>query len=134
LISEIVAIAFSALSLLAQDDAAAPPETFIGKLLTNPMTPLVGLFLLFYFIFILPEKRRKAQEANLMSSLKKNDRVVTIGGFHAVVVAAPQDSPVITVRLDENTRVKINRSAIAKIVHDDTDGKNKEPDPETKDG
>ncbi len=35
-----------------------PPSTIVS-ILNNPLTPLVGLFFLFYFIFILPEKRRK---------------------------------------------------------------------------
>ncbi len=124
------------LSLLAQDAVAPEPSTF-GKILENPLTPLVGLFFLFYFIFILPEKRRKSEEAKMMSSLKKNDRVVTIGGIHATVVAAPADSTVVTIRIDESgsTRVKINRSAIATIVSDkeSSDGKNKETVSDTKD-
>ncbi len=107
------------MSLLAQADAAPAPSTFV-KILENPLTPLVGLFFLFYFIFILPERRRKSEEAKMMSSLKKNDRVVTIGGIHGTVVAAPQDSNVVTIRIDESgtTRVKVNRSAIATIVSD----------------
>ncbi len=87
------------------------------SILNNPLTPLVGLFFLFYFIFILPEKRRKAQEASMMSALKKNDRVVTIGGIHGTIVAAPAEGGVVTIRIDENsnTRIKVNRSAIAKV-------------------
>lgn len=124
------------MSLLAQDDAAPASSTFV-KILENPLTPLVGLFFLFYFIFILPERRRKAEEAKMMSSLKKNDRIVTIGGIHATVVAAPPDSNVVTIRIDESgtTRVKINRSAIATIVSEQEGPKstNKEIGSDTKD-
>ncbi|MFK8110825.1 MAG: preprotein translocase subunit YajC [Rubripirellula sp.] len=131
--STFVAIAFSTLSLLAQEEAAAAPASPFVSILRSPMTPLVGLFLLFYFIFILPERRRKSEEANMMSTLKKNDRVVTIGGIHATIVAASADSDVVTVRFDESTRVKMNRTAIAKIVTDATAGKNKETASGTKD-
>ena len=129
------AISLHALCLLAQaGDAAPAPPTGIGAILNNPLFPLVGLFVLFYFIFIVPERRRKADEAKMMSSLKKNDRIVTIGGIHGKVVAAPADGDVVTVKIDEggNTRVKLNRTAIARVVSDDVD-KSKESDSGTKD-
>ena len=114
----LVAIALSALRLLAQDNAAPQQVSPIVAILNNPLTLVIGLFLLFYFIVILPERRRKSDEAKLLSSLKKNDRVVTIGGIHGTVVAAPKEGGVVTIRIDENsnTRVKINRSAIARIL------------------
>jgi len=116
---EYVAIAIIHLSLLAQDNAAPEPSTF-GKILENPLVPLVGLFVLFYFIFIVPERRRKTEEKTRMAALKKKDRIVTIGGIHGTIVAASPDSDVVTIRIDENsnTRIKINRSAIASVVSD----------------
>lgn len=130
-------ISIQALNLLAQAADAAPadaggqpvvaepalvaePASGIAAILNNPLFPLVGLFILFYFIFIVPERRKKADEAKMMSSLKKNDRVVTIGGIHGTIVNAPADSDVVTIKIDEsgNTRVKMNRSAIAKVIKD----------------
>ncbi len=133
---DFVPFAISSLSVLAQGEAAQDPSTIVS-ILNNPLTPLVGLFFLFYFIFILPEKRRKSQEASMMSALKKNDRVVTIGGIHGTIVAAPADSGVVTIRIDENgnTRIKVNRSAIATVVSDkeSQETKNKETVSDTKD-
>ena len=107
------------LAILAQD---APPRelTPIESILSNPFLPIVGLFFLYYFIVIAPERRRKREDAVMKSSLKKNDRIITIGGIHGTVVAAPADSNVVTIRIDESgaTRIKINRSAIATIVSD----------------
>jgi preprotein translocase subunit YajC len=120
------------LTLLAQGTNAPGPEpTPLQSLLGNPFVPIAGLFFLYYFIVIAPERRRKREDTIMKSSLKKNDRIVTIGGIHGTVVAAPPDSDVVTIRIDEsgNTRVKINRSAIATIVSDKDgqDGKSKEP-------
>ena len=69
----LVAIALSALSLLAQDNAAPEQVSPLVAILNNPLTLVVGLFLLFYFIVIMPERRRKSDEAKLLSALKKND-------------------------------------------------------------
>ena len=124
-------------ALLAQEEAAAPEPTPVQWLLGNPFLPIAGLFFLYYFIVLAPERRRKREDEQLKSTLKKNDRIVTIGGIHGTVVAAPADSTVVTIRIDENgtTRMKINRSAIATIVSDkqSQDGSVKEPISETKD-
>ncbi len=124
--------------------SSRPPEpTGLQKFLTNPFILPAGLFFLFYITFILPERRRKAEESKLMSSLKKNDRIVTVGGIHGTVVSTSPDSGVVTIRVDEgsNTRIKVNRTAIATIVADgkenkdakDKDAKGKETAPDAKD-
>ena len=122
------------LGILAQEAAPREP-TPIESILGNPFLPIVGLFFLYYFIVIAPERRRKREDAVMKSSLKKNDRIITIGGIHGTVVAAPADSNVVTIRIDESgtTRVKINRSAIATIVSDKegSNGKQKESVSET---
>ncbi len=104
---------------------AAPEMSPIQRILFGPFVLPLGLFFLFYVTFIAPERRRKAQEAQLMASLKKNDRVVTIGGIHGTVVAISPESKVVTVKIDEsgNTRIKINRSAIATVVSDTSENK-----------
>ena len=105
-------------ALLAQDAAPAAPETGAQPSFFSPLTLVAGLFFLFYFIVIAPERRKKSEEAKMMQSLKKNDRVVTIGGIHGSVASVTEDSDVITLKIDEsgNTRIKVNRSAIARIV------------------
>jgi preprotein translocase subunit YajC len=133
---DLIADALFSLPLLAQEQAA-PKPTPVQSILTNPFLPIAGLFFLYYFIVIAPERRRKREETMMKSSLKKNDRIITIGGIHGTVVSAPSDSNVITIRIDEQgtTRVKINRSAIAAIVSDKEgqDGKQKENVSDTKD-
>ena len=112
------------------DGAADPEMTPIQRILFGPFVLPLGLFFLFYLTFIAPERRRKAEEAKLMSSLKKNDRVITIGGIHGTVVSISPESKVVTLKIDEggNTRIKVNRSAIAS-VDKSTDG-----DKDSKDG
>ena len=128
--------ATSHLALLAQEEGARE-LTPIQQILGNPFIPIVGLFFLYYFIVLAPERRRKREETLMKSALKKNDRIITIGGIHGTVVAAPADSNVITIRIDESgsTRVKINRSAIATIVSDKEgqEGKHKESISDPKD-
>ena len=107
--------------LLAQDPAAQPQPSFL-----SPLTLVAGFFFLFYFIVIAPERRKKAEEAKMMSALKKNDRVVTIGGIHGVVASISDGSDVVTLKVDEggNTRIKVNRSAIGQVIDPSEDSSN----------
>jgi len=108
---------------LAQDaPPAADAETsFLVQLVNNPLLPMVGIIAIFYLVFVIPERRRKTEEAKRMASIKKNDRVITAGGLHGTVVNAPSDSDVVTVRLDDNgtLRVKVSRWALT-VVADKT--------------
>ncbi|TVP98456.1 MAG: preprotein translocase subunit YajC [Planctomycetaceae bacterium] len=105
------------LGLLAQAEVDAPAASPLQQILQSPFTLMGGLLGLFYFIVIVPEKRRKAAEAARLASVKKNDRIVTIGGIHGVVSAVNENNT-LTLRLDENGthKMKIDRSAVARIL------------------
>ncbi len=138
---------WSKIGLLAQGEAAAPespaaptpavqapaapvpnavgakrPEdmTLVERIFASGIILPVGVVVLFYAIFLAPERRRKAEETKLMAGLKKNDRVVTIGGIHGTVANVTSDSDIVTLKVDESsgTRIRVNRSAIARIVTD----------------
>lgn len=74
---------------------------------------------MFYFMVLVPEKRRKAEKAAQLAAVKKNDRIVTIGGIHGVV-SAVNEGNTLTIRLDENgnSKMKIDRDAVARILSD----------------
>ncbi|MDA8746419.1 preprotein translocase subunit YajC [Rubripirellula amarantea] len=106
-------VAQGSAALFSQAPAAEPGPSFL-----SPLTLVAGFFFLFYFIVIAPERRKKAEEAKMMASLKKNDRVVTIGGIHGVVAAISESDGIVTLKVDEsgNARIRVNRSAIGQIV------------------
>jgi preprotein translocase subunit YajC len=87
------------------------------QVMENPLVPIVGIILIFYFTLIVPERRRKAAEAKRLAAIKKNDRVITAGGLHGTVVSAPSDSDVLTIRLDDSgsVRVKVSRWALTVV-------------------
>lgn len=105
--------------LLAQEDAANGGG--IGGILGNPMVPLVIIGVMFYFLLIRPEQRRKNEHQRMLDGIKKNDRVITAGGIYGVVVNVGKED--ITLRVDEsgNTRMRFQRSAITRILTADDD-------------
>jgi preprotein translocase subunit YajC len=102
--------------LLAQEDATASPFGQLGTLL-----PFVLIAVLFYFMLIRPERKKRTDTAKMLDNMKKNDRVVTIGGIYGVVVNVQKDSEDVTLRIDDstNTRMRVLRSAISRIITDD---------------
>jgi preprotein translocase subunit YajC len=85
------------------------------------LLPIVAIVVLFYFLIVRPEKRKQSEVARMQESLKKNDRVVTIGGILGVVVNAQKDSKEVTIRVDDsnNTRLHVLRSSISRVVSDE---------------
>jgi preprotein translocase subunit YajC len=113
--------------ILAQN-GAAPPEGGDGGIVSSipwSLMPLVIIGVLFYFMLIRPEQRKRTEHATMVDALKKNDHVVTIGGVHGIIVNAQQGSEDVILRIDEsnNTKVRILRSAIARVVPEDTEVK-----------
>jgi preprotein translocase subunit YajC len=105
----------------------------------NMMTllwPILMIGVLFYFMLIRPEKRKQADVQRMQQGLKKNDRVVTVGGILGVVVNVQQGSDEVTLRVDDNTntRIRVLRSAVSRVLtaeKADKPEKSEEPAPST---
>jgi preprotein translocase subunit YajC len=75
---------------------------------------IVGIIVIMYFIMFREPKKRQRQQQQMIQSLKKNDKVRTIGGILGVVVDVKDDE--VTLKIDEqnNTKIKVAASAIGK--------------------
>lgn len=85
--------------------------------------PLVLIFALFYFLIMRPERRKQADHKSLLGSLKKNDRVITIGGIYGVVANVQRDDDRVTLKVDEtnNTKLDVTFNSIARVIVDESD-------------
>ncbi|MBI3824023.1 MAG: preprotein translocase subunit YajC [Planctomycetes bacterium] len=111
--------------LFAQDEAKkAAPDGGIGGLFTSPMFPILLMVVAFIFLIILPAQRRqrKEQEA-LMSNLKKNDEVVTTAGIIGIVTNISDNGEQVTLKIDDNARMRVLKSAIVRIMKKDEPAK-----------
>lgn len=119
------------LVLLAQAQNANGGEGVWG-LFSSPMLPMFVTLIVLYFVMIIAPQRKKQKETDkLLSGLKKNDHVVTIGGICGTVVAAVPSSKFITLRIDDSsgTKIRILRSAVSYVggpEDSETDGKSGE--------
>ena len=75
-----------------------------------PLIPLVLMIGIFYFIIVLPMRRRQKKVQEFLTALKVGDQVVTSGGLHATITRVNEKT--LQVEIAERVRVDITRSAI----------------------
>ncbi len=92
------------LFLLLQD--AAKGQSIWGSLL-----PLFLILLVFYFFFIMPQTKKNKALKKFRESLKKGQKVVTIGGIHGKI-AEVKDSTVV-LEVGNSVKMTVEKSAIA---------------------
>lgn len=95
-------IFFSGLYAQGQQSGPGP----LGSLL-----PLILIIVVFYFLLILPQQRRQKKHQEMIAGIKKGDRVVTAGGIHGVISDVKETTFII--KVDENTRIEVEKSAIS---------------------
>lgn len=91
------------------------------------LTLVVPIGFLFYFLMIRPQQKERAQRQSMLDALKKNDRVVTIGGIYGVVMNVHREADEVTIKVDEanNTKLRVTFGAIARITAEESSGETK---------
>jgi preprotein translocase subunit YajC len=93
------------------------------------LVSFLAIGILFYFMLVQPDRRKRKETEQKLANIKKNDHVITIGGICGTVVNASPDSTFVTIRVDDgnNTRLKVLRSAISHVgLPDETAEESKE--------
>ena len=72
---------------------------------------LVAMIAVFYFLIIRPENKRKKQAENMRNSLKKGERITTIGGLVGRIVQV-NDATVVFETSEDRVRVEIAKWGI----------------------
>ena len=96
--------------------AGQPAPFWVDLFFKNPMG-LVLIALAVMWIFMLRSKKSQdAQRKDMLSQLKRGDRIQTIGGILGTVVEAREDEVVVKVDESSNTKLRFTRSAIHRVV------------------
>ena len=73
--------------------------------------PLVLIMVIFYFLMILPARRRQKKADEMLRNLKNGDKVITNGGIYGTIVGLEGDA--VQLRIADQVKIKLSRSAIA---------------------
>jgi len=101
-------------------EAAAP-----GGGLFHMLLPFFAIFLLFYFLLLRPQRREQARRQEMLANIKKNDRVITVGGIYGVVTNVHREADEVTIKVDEatNTKLRVTLSAISRVLSEESSEK-----------
>ena len=77
------------------------------------IAPLIGLFVLFYFLLIRPQQKRMKQHQEMLTSLKRNDVVVLASGVVGKVVRV--EDVEVGLEIAQGVTVKVVKSMISSV-------------------
>ena len=72
-----------------------------------PFALILGIF---YFVILLPMKRRQQKVQAFLAALKVNDRVITSGGLYGTITKLNELS--VQLQIANNVRIEVSRAAI----------------------
>src|SRR5947207_3869820 len=88
-------------ALGAPPDGASPWISFV------PFVLVLGIF---YFVILLPMKRKQAKVQQFLEGLKVGDRVVTTGGIYGQVMKIGEQT--VQLQIADKVRVEVAKAAI----------------------
>ena len=107
---------FATFLILAQTPAPKPVDTGLTSI--NMMVWMAFAFALIYFMSIRPQAKKQKDLLARISSLKTGDRVVTTGGIYGTV-ANVKDGSTLLLKIADNVKIEIDKSAVANVVNAD---------------
>src|SRR5712664_2102217 len=85
----------------------AAPE---GSSLLVQFVPLVLVLAIFYFIILLPMKRKQHKVQEFLEGLKVGDRIITTGGIYGQVMRLGGDT--LQLQIADKVRIEVSKAAI----------------------
>jgi preprotein translocase subunit YajC len=70
-----------------------------------------GIILVFYFFMIRPQAKKQKDQKNFITSIKKGDKVVTIGGLYGKVYAVDEET--VTLEVDKSVKLTFDKNSIS---------------------
>ena len=88
-----------------------------------PIWPmLLAIFAVFYFFIIRPQQKKQKDTRNMLYSIAKGSRVVTVGGICGTIVnvkekkGSQSGDDIVVIKVGDNTKLEMLRSSIAKVI------------------
>lgn len=86
----------------------------IQQIIGSPITLMVVLFAIFYFLTIRPQQQRAKQHKDMLNNLRRGDTVVTAGGIVGRVAKVKDDTEVM-VEIADNVQIRVVKSTLTEV-------------------
>jgi len=77
---------------------------------------MVLIFVIMWLFMIRPQQKKQKELNNFRNSLKKGDKVVTVGGIYGVVSEVKETT--LIVEVSDNCKLKVDKSSVVKDISD----------------
>ena len=78
------------------------------------LLPLVLIFVVFYFLLILPQQRKQKKHRQLLTELQKGDRVVTSSGIRGTIANVKDDT--ITLLIADGVKIELEKGHVVNKI------------------
>jgi preprotein translocase subunit YajC len=85
-----------------------------GPSLFTSFIPILLIFVIFYFLLIRPQQKKQKQHQEMVSAVKKGDRIITNGGMYGTVADVKEH--IIVLKIAENVKIELVKSSIATVI------------------
>ncbi len=79
------------------------------------LIPMILIFVVFYFLLIRPQQKKQKEHREMLTAIRRGDRIVTGGGITGVVTKVLDDREV-QLEIAKGVRVKVQRALIASVM------------------
>lgn len=114
---------FISIPLIAQADNT-PKEPKEPQNIFITLMPFILIMVIFYFVIIRPQKNKQKALEKQISSIKKNDKIVTIGGIHATVISVREHTFILSFK--NNITFEIEKTGVARVANERIEKKEKQ--------
>jgi preprotein translocase subunit YajC len=91
--------------------------------------PLILMFVIFYFLLIRPQQKKTKEHREMISNLRKGDRVITAGGIYGRITGI--DDTTVTLEIADKVRIKLARHNVGALIQSSTPTPPKDSKPDT---
>ncbi|MBQ0124145.1 MAG: preprotein translocase subunit YajC [Bacteroidales bacterium] len=79
---------------------------------------LALIFVVMWLFMIRPQQKKQKELNAFRNSLKKGDKVVTIGGIYGTVVEIKEGSNQVFIEIDKDVKIKVDKASLVKDFSD----------------
>ena len=80
------------------------------------MAPFILIFLVFYFLVIMPQQKKQKKHKQMLNRLEKGDEVLTSSGIFGSIVKIIDDKNIIHIEIADKIIIKIVREYISEVT------------------
>ena len=99
-----------AIALASNGEATAPAG--LGGIF-GALMPLMLIFVIFYFLLILPQRKKQKAHTEMVKSLKNGDKVITTGGIYGAITRLKGNY--VEIEIANQVKIRVQRSCVSQL-------------------